>query len=135
MKYMIRELRELTGMTQKSFADMYGIPLSTLRKWEQGESSPAPYVLNLLARTLPGTNESLQHISDNDGHLYYYDSLKKTVADEIGNTIIIQEELAGVKTQNLAIYLQELFEGFYEIQNKFNADCKYDKEEDILWTR
>ena len=43
----------------------------------------------------------------------------------------IQEELSGVKEQNLSIYLQELFESFYEIQEKFNKDCKYDKEEDI----
>ena len=39
----IKELRDSTGMTQKEFASKYGIPISTLRKWEQGESSPAPY--------------------------------------------------------------------------------------------
>ena len=49
----IKELRDSTGMTQKEFASRYGIPISTLRKWEQGESSPAPYVAALLARTLP----------------------------------------------------------------------------------
>ena len=45
----IKELRDSTGMTQKEFASRYGIPISTLRKWEQGESSPAPYVAALLA--------------------------------------------------------------------------------------
>ena len=135
MKYMIRELREMTNLTQKEFANMYGIPLSTLRKWEQGEASPAPYVLSLIAKTLPSTDVSLQKINGADGHVYYYDRLKRTVADERGNIINIQEDLEGVKEQNLALYLEDLFEAFYEIQEKFNRDCRFDKEEDILWTR
>ena len=61
MYFDIKELRESTGLTQKAFAEMYGIPISTLRKWEQGEASPAAYVVNLLARTLPSTNSSLQN--------------------------------------------------------------------------
>ncbi len=135
MDYMIRELRKSTGMTQKAFANMYDIPLSTLRKWEQGEASPAPYIINLLAKTLPSTDASLQQIQGHDGNLYYYDKNKKTVSDARGNIIAVQENLDGVKEQNLRLYLQELFEDFYEIQEKFNRDCRYDKEDDILWTR
>ena len=135
MTYMIRELRDFTGMTQKEFANMYGIPLSTLRKWEQGESSPAPYVLNLLARTLPSLNSSLYQIHGTNETIFYYDMIKKTVTDMRGNEIIVQENLNEIKKQNLALYLQDLFEDFYEIQEKFNRDCRYDKEEDILWSR
>ena len=131
---MIKELRDMTGMTQKAFAEMYGIPISTLRKWEQGEASPAPYVLRLIARTLPSTKGALQEIEGRDGVVYYYDENKHIVIDRKGNTIAIQEDLEGVKKQNLAIYLQELFESFYEIQEKFNRDCRYDKEDDILWS-
>ena len=132
---MLKELRDATGMTQKEFANRYGRPLSTLRKWEQGESSPAPYVLNLLAQTIPNFNGCLQQIRGTGENVYYYDPLQKTVTDKRGNTILIQEDLESVKTQNLVLYLQELFESFYEIQDKFNRDCKYDKEEDILWSR
>lgn len=135
MMYMIRELRDITGMTQKEFSNMYGIPLSTLRKWEQGDSSPAPYVLNLIARTLPSMNDSLQKIEGHSGLIFYYDEKKSIVSDTKGNEIIIQENLDGVKPQNLSLYLEELFEGFYDIQEKFNRDCKFDKEDDILWTR
>ena len=135
MTYMIRELRDATGMTQKDFANMYGIPLSTLRKWEQGESSPAPYVLNLLAKTLPSIDDSLWKISGPGGVIYYYDITKRTVADMRGNVIMVQEDLKGIKEQNLILYLQDLFEDFYEIQEKFNRDCRFDKEEDILWSR
>lgn len=135
MEYVIRELRDAAGMTQKAFAEMYGIPLSTLRKWEQGEASPAPYILRLLAGTLPDTNKSLQRIQGQDGTVYYYDQYKKTVSDSKGNIIKIRENLDDVKPQNLVLYLQDLFEEFYEIQEKFNRDCKYDKEDDIIWTR
>lgn len=133
MKYMIKELRAAAEMTQKEFADLYGIPLSTLRKWEQGETSPAPYVLQLLARSLPSTDKTLQKIQGTDGAVYYYDKYKKMVEDTKGNCIQVQEELDEVKTQNLGIYLRDLFEAFYEIQEKFNRDCRYDKEEDIIW--
>lgn len=135
MEYMIRELRTESGMTQKAFAELYGIPLSTLRKWEQGEASPAPYMLQLLARAFPGTDKTLRQIKGHNGTVYYYDKSRRTVADARGNRIQVQEELDDVKAQNLGIYLQDLFESFYEIQEKFNRDCRYDKEEDILWSR
>jgi len=45
----IKELRNKTGMSQREFAAQYGIPLSTLRKWEQGEAKPATYVVNLIS--------------------------------------------------------------------------------------
>lgn len=134
MKYMIKELRDTTGMTQKEFAQMYRIPLSTLRKWEQGESSPAPYVLNLIAKTLPSLDSSLMKIHGTGDTLYYYDINKSTVADMRGNIIIVQEDLREIKTQNLALYLYDLFKDFYEIQEKFNRDCRFDKKEDIIWS-
>lgn len=130
----IKEIREATGMSQAIFSKHYGIPLGTLRNWEQGMNSPAPYVLNLLARTLPCMNSTLKEIYGKNACTYYYDKNQKCVLDMAGNRIYIQEDLEGIKEQNLALYLDDLFERFYEIQDKFNRDCKYDKEEDILWT-
>ncbi len=134
MYHNVKEIRESTGMSQKAFAQMYGIPLSTLRNWEQGNNSPAPYVVNLLARALPCVNATLKEISGKNGQSYYYDKNQKCVLDMKGNRIYIQEELEGIKEQNLALYLDDLFERFYEIQEKFNRDCRFDKEEGILWS-
>ena len=134
MRYDIKELRESTGMTQIAFSEAYGIPVSTLRKWEQKEAAPAPYVINLLARALPIADASLKKIQGKNEMVYYYDNVRRFVSDMRGNRIYIQEDLEDVKEQNLVLYLEELFERFYEIQEKFNQDCKYDKEEDILWT-
>jgi len=52
MDYRIRELRDITGLSQRDFAAKYDIPLSTLRKWEQGNATPAQYVVRLIAATL-----------------------------------------------------------------------------------
>lgn len=134
MYHNVKEIRESTGMSQKAFAQMYGIPLSTLRNWEQGNNSPAPYVVNLLARAIPCMNAALKEIIGKNDQTYYYDKNQKCVLDMKGNRIYIQEELEGVKEQNLVLYLDDLFERFYEIQEKFNRDCRFDKEEGILWS-
>ena len=57
------------------------------------------------------------------------------VYDEQGNGIAVEEDLNEVKEANLAIYLEDLFESFYEIRNKFNRDCRLDRDDDIIWSR
>ena len=134
MSIIIKELRERTNLSQKGFAEKYGIPVSTLRKWEQGETTPAPYVISMLAKQIKGSKESLQKIECKDGAVFYYDSLSSTLTDVYGNSIIVKDELTGVKSQNLPLYVKDLFESFYEIQNKFNQDIIHDKKEDIIWS-
>ena len=133
MNYHIRELRNKTGLTQKRFSEEYGIPLSTLRKWEQGESSPPEYVVALLARSVPGTDQNLRKIKGRNGSIYYYNEAAKTVFDSAGNGIAVSEDLNTVKETNLSLYLSDLFSDFYEIRERFNRDCRFDREQDIIW--
>lgn len=44
----IKEIRNLTNLSQSSFSKKYGIPLPTLRHWEQGQRECPKYVLDLL---------------------------------------------------------------------------------------
>ncbi len=134
MSLMIKELRNSCGMTQREFAESYGIPMSTLRKWEQGEASPAPYVVTLIASTLPSVNSALREIRVGKKK-YYYDKLKKIIYDSKGNGIKVSEDLDGIKENNLEIYTEDLFGSFYEAQDRFNRDCRLDREEDIIWSR
>lgn len=134
MSIIIKELRDRTKLSQNGFAKKYGIPVSTLRKWEQGETTPAPYVISMLAKQIKGSSETLQKIECKDGTIYYYDPLSNILSDIFGNSIIIKEELTGVKKQNLPLYVKDLFESFYEIQNKFSQDINFDKKEDIIWS-
>lgn len=130
----IKEIRETTGMSQSAFAKMYGIPIGTLRNWEQGTNSPAPYVLNLLARTLPYLNSTLVEFHGKNGNSYFYDKNQRSVQDVMGNKVYVVEDLQSIKEQNLVLYLDDLFEEFYAAKERFDRDCKYDKEEDILWS-
>ncbi|MDO4961260.1 MAG: helix-turn-helix domain-containing protein [Eubacteriales bacterium] len=134
MNYIIKELRLKTGLTQVEFAQRFDIPVSTLRKWEQSESTPPAYVIKLIASLIPGTNNELKVFKSSSRAVYYYDPVKKLLYDQIGNSIFVNESLEGVNEENLSIYINRLFEDFYSIQKKFNDDLKYDKEEDILWS-
>ena len=44
----IRELRHSVGMTQGEFSRAFGIPIGTLRNWEQGISKPPAYVFTMI---------------------------------------------------------------------------------------
>lgn len=48
----IADLRHSTGLSQREFADMFGIPVRTLQQWEQGKSSPPPYVIDMIERLI-----------------------------------------------------------------------------------
>ena len=128
MKYFIKELRLSLGLSQREFSSQYCIPLSTLCKWEQGVSSPPDYVISLIARTVPSLNSSLVEIIGDRGNVFYYDSIKKTISDNLGNIINISQDLTKIKSTNLSLYVQDLFDSFYEVQNKFNHDCVMDQK-------
>ena len=44
----IKELRQTINMTQRKFAEHFGIPLGTLRNWEQGIATPPEYVFTMI---------------------------------------------------------------------------------------
>ena len=53
-----RDIRELSGLTQKEFSDKYRIPKRTLENWEQGSRQPPEYILYLLERVVNADNKS-----------------------------------------------------------------------------
>lgn len=44
----IKSFRKTVQMTQRQFADYFGIPLGTIRNWEQGISTPPEYVWGMI---------------------------------------------------------------------------------------
>ena len=128
----IKELRIMTGQPQKQFAENFGIPVGTLRRWEYGESTPAPYVLKMIADKIPAKNEFMKKIESSKG-TFYFDESTGTIADVRGTRIKINEDIEGVKKENLVLYAKDLFETYYEAVEKFDRDCRLDKQEDIIW--
>lgn len=51
-KMNIRELRKLTGLSQKDFGDRYDIPYRTIQNWETEQRSCPEYVEGLLERVV-----------------------------------------------------------------------------------
>lgn len=133
MDNIVKKLRKSTNKTQKEFASTYNIPLSTLKKWEQNESNPAPYVLYLLSSSVD-RDRTMIEISDME-HAFYYDPLNKTVYNKKGDGIKIDYDIFEVKKNNLLVYLEVLFEKFEEMKSNFLRDCELDKKEDITWIR
>ena len=48
----IKELRLLSGLSQRKFADKYSINFRTVQNWEQGVSETPPYVVEALFRLI-----------------------------------------------------------------------------------
>ena len=48
----IKELRNITGLSQNQFANKYKIPAGTIRNWEQGKRKCVPYIIYLLERVI-----------------------------------------------------------------------------------
>ena len=134
MKYMMKELRAKTGMTQKEFAGRFRIPLSTLQKWEQGEASPPPYVVDLIAAALPGTDGERVFLGTGKRD-YYYDPARHTFYDAAGNGIPAHVKVNEVNPTNLLLYLDDLFDAYNDACARFKRDCAYDKKENIVWSR
>lgn len=44
----IKEIRKLTGLSQKGFAEKFNIPKRTIQEWEQERREPPDYVIELL---------------------------------------------------------------------------------------
>lgn len=45
----IKAMREATGLTQRAFAELLGIPKRSIENWESGVSTPTKYIVRLIA--------------------------------------------------------------------------------------
>ena len=62
MAKLVRELRELTGLTQEKFAAKLGVTFPTINRWENDRAKPSPLALEKiesLLRSLGDKGEAL----------------------------------------------------------------------------
>ena len=134
MENVIKKLRKSTNKSQSEFASTYNIPLSTLKKWEQNESKPAPYVLSLLTSAVD-IEKSLVEISDAD-RTYYYDPNTQTVYNKKGDSVRIYYDLFPIKQkQNLLMILDSLFEDYEKVRRSFIRDIQFYRNEENVWRK
>ena len=48
----IKEIRNMTGLSQVDFAEKYNIPVRTIENWESNVRTPPTYVLDMLHQTV-----------------------------------------------------------------------------------
>ena len=63
MARLVRELRELTGLTQEKFAAKLGVTFPTINRWENGRAKLSPLALEKiesLLHSLGDRGEALQ---------------------------------------------------------------------------
>ena len=52
MARLVRELRELTGLTQEKFAAKLGVTFPTINRWENDRAKPSPLALEKIESLL-----------------------------------------------------------------------------------
>ncbi len=52
MARLVRQLRELTGLTQEKFAAKLGVTFPTINRWENDRSRPSPLALEKIESLL-----------------------------------------------------------------------------------
>ena len=79
MNHLIKTVRENIGFTQEEVATLTGIPVKTIRNWEQEVRKPSEWTVNLLIdRMLREKNEKNQFIDETTGVLSFL-TMKKTI--------------------------------------------------------
>ncbi|MBD2014530.1 helix-turn-helix transcriptional regulator [Microcoleus sp. FACHB-53] len=75
---LIRELRQLTGLTQEQLAAELGVAYGTINRWENGHMQPSPLALRRIRALIDELSHSSSQ-SDRDGSrelLTHYFSLE-----------------------------------------------------------
>lgn len=79
----IKQMRNRTGLSQRRFAEEFGIPARTLQQWEQAKSSPPTYVENMLEGKV--NNYVALHSADNRHHIPKKEKWKVCIDDPFDN--------------------------------------------------
>lgn len=95
MNELIKTIRNNLQLTQKQFSHYSGIPINTIRNWEQSIRKPSEWVLDLIIdRLLRESNESNQFIDETHGILSYL-TIKNLVSNVAKNYNVEQIYLFG----------------------------------------
>lgn len=78
----IKELRITTGLSQAEFSKKFGIPVSTIKNWEQGQRKPPKYLVSMMQQLLK--YEAAVQPGDDPDNVY----VQPVCCPICGNTVI-----------------------------------------------
>jgi len=129
----IREIRNLTGLSQSKFAEKYSIPLSTLQHWERDYTQPPKYFLELLKNTIGLETQGVMNFTGKNGELYIYYSDTQIISNLNGDSVHVTKTIEDVKKENIGLYLSDMFDYLEQAKKMFAIDCEEDLRSDIIW--
>ena len=95
MSNPLKVLRTNTGFTQEEIAHITGIPVKTIRNWEQNIRKPSEWTMNLVIdRILREKNENLQIVDENSGVISFL-SIKKKIEEVVNDYSVNRVYLFG----------------------------------------
>lgn len=122
---LVRNYRKQLKLSQSEFSKRYSIPLSTLRKWEQKESKPSKYFIELISKEM---NDKNIFVIEGKDTVYKYDTVNSIVYNNMGVGINIDYDIRKINKNNVLIVLEDLFNDYYKMMDKFNIQCSIDKK-------
>lgn len=120
MKYSIKTVRNNIGLTQKQVSILTGVPVKTLRNWEQEIRTPSEWTLDLIVdRLLRIKIEEQLKIDDESGILSYL-TIKEKVSEVAKNYDIDKIYLFGSYVKGQATEQSDI--DIYMESNLFGLD-------------
>lgn len=108
MNKSLKKVRENLGLTQEDVAKLTGIPVNTIRNWEQEIRNPSEWALDLLIdRLLRETNESQTKMDESHGILSFF-TIKKTVGVVVSSFNIDRVYLFGSYAKGQATEISDI---------------------------
>ncbi len=110
MNYSIKTIRQNIGLTQEQVAELTGVPVKTLRNWEQEVRKPSEWTLDLVIdRLLRIKLEEQLQIDDDSGVLSFL-TIKEKVCSvaknfEVNKIYLFGSYVKGEATENSDIDL------------------------------
>ena len=84
----VKELRAKTNLTQEQFAEKYNIPVTTLRKWEQGKTKCPSHMIELLHIKIISNTTEYTHYSI-DTFIHAYMAHKEEITVQTGEDVTL----------------------------------------------
>ena len=117
----IKELRQITRLSQKAFGEKYHIPTRTVENWESGSRKPNETILYLLERAVK-EDYNMRYVLIDD-----CTSKRASIFDQIFNTEQEAVEFAKAEWQAIADHNKAERDAYYV------ASCTLDEDGEIDW--
>lgn len=130
MKNRIKELRTSFGLTQVKFAKILGVSIASLRRWENGDTSPSPMAIARIEEVSKFTTEQI---------LKEYSKLEEPTIKSSDNAYKVNFLWKGNRHEG--VWMPYVINGpidqldFYNLLLKIQSDSEFDIEPSIYFNR